>query len=225
MPAAAQPIGTNTNSLGFSAKLVKITQIDAGNNLVLAVDQLMVQVNTPYYTQRAKGRLPQVGESWLVDQAYGRWTLSAFVGTSDEDFKFLTSEISDFASAVNELIAAAVPEPDTWHPFTVSGPFTVYDDGTGDYSVPSYRRMPDNTVLLRGMLIPTAWPNNTHQEFAVMPPEYCPAYSQIMAMATPAGFDAGLRVLKNGSIGTAGQSGSGIPGWVSLGGVRYTLDG
>lgn len=222
MPAPAASVGTNTASVGFATKRVKITQIDPSTNLVLAVDQLMVQVQAPYYTTRGKSRLPNVGETWLADQAYGYWTLCSFIGRSDDDFKILTSEISDFTPAVNGLIAAA-SVPDTWHTLAMTSNFTAYTASPG-YGPLQYRKYPDNTVGLRGMVVPVAWPNNTNTLLANLPADITPAINQLLPGTAPAGFQASIRVLTNGELATASQSGSGVPLWVSLAGVRYTLD-
>lgn len=90
MGSPASAVNPLTQSVGFNARLVKVTQIDYTKGLALAVDQMNVQVSVPIYVSRANGRLPAVGETWFVDQSLGLWTFAARVGQSDDDFKIIS---------------------------------------------------------------------------------------------------------------------------------------
>lgn len=94
MGAPARQINPLTQSVGLNVRLVKVTQVDPDQGIALAVDQMNVQVTLPLYVTRANGRLPAVGETWLIDQSLGLWTFAARVGQSKNDFKIISGVTS-----------------------------------------------------------------------------------------------------------------------------------
>lgn len=68
MGAPRQTISPNTNSVGFSTRLVTITAITPDGTTAICVDKTGTEVRVPMLFQRAKGALPAVGEQWLVAQ-------------------------------------------------------------------------------------------------------------------------------------------------------------
>lgn len=60
-------------------KHVIIEEVNTDTGFVFCVDQLGSHVQFPLHVTPAKGALPVVGESWIVDQRHGKWTLATCV--------------------------------------------------------------------------------------------------------------------------------------------------
>lgn len=86
MAAPRQPLNKATLSVGFHAKLATIRSITDDGLYALAVDRQNIETRVPLLVQRSKGPLPEVGETWLIDQAMGTWTFAAFIAKSPSDF-------------------------------------------------------------------------------------------------------------------------------------------
>jgi hypothetical protein len=57
-------------------KFVKVIQITDHETALCADPQGDVDIEVPLFPQRAKGGLPQPGETWILDRAVGRWVFS-----------------------------------------------------------------------------------------------------------------------------------------------------
>lgn len=52
------------------------------DGIAMCVDQFGHHINIPISIRRAKGLLPAVGETWIVDQSIGhRWSFAAVINT------------------------------------------------------------------------------------------------------------------------------------------------
>lgn len=86
MAAPRESLNKATHSVGFHAKFVTVTAITADNLWAITTDRQFIETRVPLLVQRSKGPLPEVGDTWLIDQAMGSWTFAAFVGKSTADF-------------------------------------------------------------------------------------------------------------------------------------------
>jgi hypothetical protein len=84
--APRDAVNPRSHSVGVDQRLITIMDIPAGQNLAICADRQGTEVRVPLYYQRAKGALPEVGESWLVSQDTGRWMFSLFLGSSPAAF-------------------------------------------------------------------------------------------------------------------------------------------
>lgn len=105
MAAAKQAVNKATNSVGFLAKLVTVSSITEDGQTALTTDRMNTETRVPMLVQRSKGPLPQVGESWLIDQALGAWTFAAISASSDDQFVGGSAG----ASGPAEIIVAPAP--------------------------------------------------------------------------------------------------------------------
>lgn len=94
---------------GLGIKQVLIRDIDTANDRVLATDAGGLQLELPLSIHRV-GIAPAIGQTWLVDQALGFWSLAAFVG----------AEPSSSPGTVGTVVAA----------FSYTGALSVY---AGDF--------------------------------------------------------------------------------------------
>ena len=66
---------------GLGIKQVVIRSIDTGADTVFATDAGGAEVQLPWRIRRV-GITPAVGQTWLVDQALGFWSLAAYIEPS-----------------------------------------------------------------------------------------------------------------------------------------------
>jgi hypothetical protein len=173
---AAQPINQLTNSVGFSYRAVAITQVDIDQGIAIGVDEQRVQVTLPLLLSRAKGRLPVAGESWLIDQSLGFWSLVAFNGKSADDYTVISGapggpriELDPnglrYYRADGGLLVDINTDTDVVRVnadfFT---PFTLQNGWTNNTSPPapiaSYRKLPFDSVQVCGNLVHTGSSSN-----------------------------------------------------------------
>lgn len=76
-----------TTSVGLTTRLVTVQSISPDGTTAICIDRTGTQVSVPMMIQPSKGTLPAVGDTWLLTQALGSWTFSAFVGGSATDFQ------------------------------------------------------------------------------------------------------------------------------------------
>lgn len=63
---------------GLGVKQVLIRSVDAAADRVLATDPGGLEIELPYNVCRA-GRYPLAGQTWIIDRAFGFWSLAAYV--------------------------------------------------------------------------------------------------------------------------------------------------
>lgn len=97
MAAPRESLNKATHSVGFHAKFVTVTAITADSLWAITTDRQFIETRVPLLVQRSKGPLPEVGDTWLIDQAMGSWTFAAFVGKSTADFagKTVAMDVAD----------------------------------------------------------------------------------------------------------------------------------
>jgi hypothetical protein len=211
MGAAAASVAPLTNSLGFNIKVVDITEVDIAQNRVMSVDrQQRTQLSMSLFLQRAKGRIPKVGEVWLADQTLGFWSLAAFVGSSLDQFEVIRDE---------------------WHDATYTANWSTYT-ATAGWGPAQYRISPDNLVNVRGMVVPASGGWVTNSVIFTLPVGYWPPVnanfrpSIQQTLTNP--YDAQLSVFANGEVRLinpiAPGSGATRPGWVGLDVISFSTD-
>lgn len=97
MAAPRESLNKATHSVGFHAKFVTVTAITADSLWAITTDRQYIETRVPLLVQRSKAPLPEVGDTWLIDQAMGSWTFAAFVGKSTADFagKTVAMDVAD----------------------------------------------------------------------------------------------------------------------------------
>jgi hypothetical protein len=109
-----------------------------------------------------------------------------------------------------------------WTALPLSNGYTTFGSG---WAAPAYRRMPDGTVKLRGIVgIPAGTPTNIATIPApVAPTQSCrPAAQEIFTVANGNNFHADVNVLPNGSINWNNYS-SAPTQWFSLSGIHFSV--
>src|SRR5581483_11511785 len=86
MKAAIPVNGQASTALGLNLRKVVIKQMVPERGVAICEDSVNNSTEVPYRVQRAKGRIPQVGEVWYVDRSMGPWTFLAFVAADDSAF-------------------------------------------------------------------------------------------------------------------------------------------
>lgn len=94
MPAAATTTNQSTTAVGFEQRTVVVSQVVPERNICIVIDNKRIQSEVSYLTQRAKGRLPKEGETWLIDRAFGIWTFAAYVGGSADAYLIQAEDIA-----------------------------------------------------------------------------------------------------------------------------------
>jgi hypothetical protein len=85
--APRQTVSPNTQSVGFSTRLVTITAITPDGSTAITVDKTGTEVRVPLLIQRSKGALPAVGEQWLVAQDItASYSFAAIASTTPSPF-------------------------------------------------------------------------------------------------------------------------------------------
>jgi hypothetical protein len=86
--APKQTISPNTQSVGFSSRLVEVNAITPDGTIAITTDiKLGIEVRVPMLFQRSKGVLPAVGEKWLVAQDItSSYSFAAIMSTTDAPF-------------------------------------------------------------------------------------------------------------------------------------------
>lgn len=79
LSAGRQMASPGNTGQGLGIKQVLIRDIDVVGDRVLATDTGGLQLELPLSIHRV-GVAPEIGQTWLVDQALGFWSLAAFVG-------------------------------------------------------------------------------------------------------------------------------------------------
>jgi len=77
---------------GLDLKFVKVIQITDHETALCADTQGAADIEVGLFPQRAKGGLPQVGETWALDRVIGRWAFSHIlvpVGAWNTPFEIL----------------------------------------------------------------------------------------------------------------------------------------
>lgn len=147
-------VSSNSLSVGITVRLVVIQslitgQSDSTANLAVCTDKTGFEVRVPLYTARAKGRLPAVGEQWLIAQDVGTtWSFAAFFGTGPDDFLAEPSDI-DLPALTTSLTPAMTTAALT---ALAPGPWDNFNPLSNSWSVPSggyakYRLWPAVNVL------------------------------------------------------------------------------
>jgi hypothetical protein len=80
-----QPIGPGSSSYGLAWKAVQVLSVDINTNTAVVVDQLTKSFTMPLSSWRSKGVPPAAGETWIVDQLYGRWRWVCMVAGGKPD--------------------------------------------------------------------------------------------------------------------------------------------
>src|SRR5260370_20430270 len=127
MSAPRDRINPRTHSVGIDQRLVTVMDLPAGQNLAICADRQGTEVRVPLYWQRAKGALPQAGESWLLSQDSGRWIFSLYLGTSAQGFPALAGP---------------------WIPMVLGAPWAA----VAGYHAPSYRMTSSGDVQTAGRI-------------------------------------------------------------------------
>lgn len=211
MGTAAASVAPLTFSLGFNVRIVDITEVLPDQNRVMSVDrQQKTQLMVPLYLQRAKGRLPKVGEVWVVDQALGFWSLAAFVGTTVAEFEVI---------------------PDTWHGVTYTADWSTYTAVAG-WGAAQYRISPDRRVNLRGTVTPASAGWATGSVIFTLPAGYRPAancnFRPSVQQTLANTYDAQVTVSSNGQVKLLNPISPGTsptrPAWIGLDGISFSVD-
>jgi hypothetical protein len=82
-------VSPNSHSTGISTRQVTVSSITPDGTTALCVDKTGVEVRVPMLWQRAKGILPEVGETWILSQDLGQWSFAMIVATSATPFATL----------------------------------------------------------------------------------------------------------------------------------------
>lgn len=63
----------NTQSVGLSSKIVTVSDVMLDQNSTICVDDFYSNISIPLNPRRTD-RKPQVGEKWIVDREFGKWS-------------------------------------------------------------------------------------------------------------------------------------------------------
>lgn len=80
-----QPIGPGSSSYGLAWKAVQVVSVDISTNTAVVIDQLTKTFTMPLSAWRSKGVPPAPGETWIVDQLYGKWRWVCLVSGGKPD--------------------------------------------------------------------------------------------------------------------------------------------
>lgn len=93
--ATQQTVNTATQAVGFALRPVVVSQVLPDQNLAIVIDKTRTEAKIPLLTQRAKGRIPKEGETWLIDRALGNnWSFAAYIGSSADDFLITADDLA-----------------------------------------------------------------------------------------------------------------------------------
>ena len=90
-------------------KQVQIEDMSEDGRIAMCVDQYGHHLNIPVSVRRAKGLLPAVGDTWIVDRAIGhRWSFAAVVNTQRIVIEGSRGGNEALASLITALAAAGL---------------------------------------------------------------------------------------------------------------------
>lgn len=96
---ASAPINLQSTATGLAVRKVIIEQIVPERGVAIVSDRMNYTTEVSYRVQRAKGRIPRVGDVWYIDRLLGPWTFAALVVAADADFSTFT-ETQTFSEGI-----------------------------------------------------------------------------------------------------------------------------
>lgn len=97
-----------TQSVGLTSRMVQVQAISPDGTQAMCADRYGYQASVPMFNQRAKGRLPQAGDVWLIGQDTGQWTFQQFIGAKATDFLIQPGDIAPGVVPQLDTVAADI---------------------------------------------------------------------------------------------------------------------
>lgn len=101
---AAIPTSSQSTSTGLAILKVEIMQIVPERGVAIVQDKMGYNLEIPYRVQRAKGRMPKVGEVWYLDRALGPWSFLAYVAPDDSAMLYNSFDVDVSLGTANRLL-------------------------------------------------------------------------------------------------------------------------
>lgn len=90
----------------WTQRLVQIEEING--DLADCIDEMGRHVTISTLFQRAKGAKPRVGEQWIIDRAFGRWSFAAIVNAQPPTVSGARDDGTALASLLTALADAGL---------------------------------------------------------------------------------------------------------------------
>ena len=89
---ARQPASRGTMSYGLPSKIVRVDEVLSDQNIAYCTDTSLGHSIHVALTPRRPERLPQAGETWVVDREFGQW---GFVTPLPRSLPAITGDVSE----------------------------------------------------------------------------------------------------------------------------------
>jgi hypothetical protein len=74
-----QPVSRGTAGVGFTAHHVRVTAVDLAARVAHVTEVTTGALLPPVALVPIRVKMPEVGEVWIIDRAYGPWSFAALI--------------------------------------------------------------------------------------------------------------------------------------------------